>query len=338
LSNIEYAYPVVEQRNYYRDESREGYIQLKRGQSYLFSDAWRYEIVNGKTGQAAKKQEVVYNAAEKRIDFTIDALDLNAAYTIGMIATPRNASSTQQGAIEQVIKNDAGDLTVRQNQASDVQQTDLGKSLIEYTFHTSRHALYSDKIESMIIVQPLVGKISSDVISLQPQVASYEGFDVTELIGTQYSGHQPLSAVAALPEDAYYKQDIYPLLYREYPIANEIRLHRDTTALGFYPSRAMPIMSLYQMQAELSEPGGITTTRVPYIYNLPDVYHQDFIDLQTQVVNTFLGTEQQSRYASIIMGGYPMIRAGNYPVTFQYILPNGKRGSSAVFIYTNPIR
>jgi hypothetical protein len=92
------------------------------------------------------------------------------------------------------------------------------------------------------------------------------------------------------------------------------------------------------MQAELSEPTGITTTRVPYIYDLPDVYHQDFIDLQTQVVNTFLGTEQQNRYASIIMGGYPMIRAGNYPVKFQYILPNGKRGSSAIFIYTNPIK
>lgn len=338
LSNIEYAYPVVDQRNYYRDESKEGYIQLKRGQSYLFSDAWRYEIVNGKTGQASKKQEVVYNATEKRIDFALDVLDLNAAYTIGMVATPRDAASTQQGAVEQVIKNDAGDLTIRQNQASEVQQTDLGKSLIEYSFHTSKHALYSDKIKSITIVQPLIGKISSDVISLQPQVATYEGFDVVELIGTQYSNHRALSVVAALPQDAYYRQDIYPLLYQEYPIANEIRLHRDTAALGFYPSRALPIMSLYQMQAELSESTGITTTRVPYIYNLPDVYHQDFIDLQTQVVNTFLGTEQQNRYASIIMGGYPMIRAGNYPVKFQYILPNGKRGSSAIFTYTNPIK
>ncbi|WP_406630123.1 hypothetical protein RAN96_09055, partial [Ornithobacterium rhinotracheale] len=45
LSNIEYAYPVVEQENYYTGETNRGYIKLKRGQDYLFDDpVWKTSI------------------------------------------------------------------------------------------------------------------------------------------------------------------------------------------------------------------------------------------------------------------------------------------------------
>lgn len=338
LTNIAYSYPVVNQRNYYRNESKEGYIQLKRGQSYLFPEQWRYEVRYAKATQKSTNQVIRYNAEEKRIDFVLDPLELSSTYAVGVFATPLNGDTTKAAAIENVIKTEDGELTIKQNQASAIVQAGAGKSLLEYTFRSSRHSRFAEKINGLSIQQPWVGKISSDVISLQPQVSSYEPFDITELVGTSYTDFKSLSVVTAQPTDDYYSNDVYPMLYQNYPIEGNVILRRDTAEFGFYPSRALPIMSLYQVEAEREIPTGpILSTRLPYVYDLPKIYHEDFIDLQAQIVNRFLGTAQQNQYAYIILGTYPMIRAGKYNVKFQYVLPNGKWGSSAIFSYENPI-
>lgn len=339
LSNIEYAYPVVSQRNYYRDESTEGYIQLKRGQSYLFSSDWKYEIRIATPERPSDNQSVQYNTAEKRIDFSLPKLNLSSTYFIGLIATPSGTSTTETPAvIEQSIKTDDGDLTVKSNQAGDVLQIGLGKSLVDYSFHTSKHISLAEKVNELRIREPFVGKISSDVINLQPLVSSYEPFDIQELTGTVYTNASSLVTAQAIPDDPYYQEDIYPRIYRDYPVANEITLNRDTTEFGFYPSRAMPIASFYLMEAEKEGPNAITSSRLPYIYDLPRIYHSDFIDLQAKIVNKFLGTPQQSKYAYIILESYPFMRYGAYKVNFQYVFPNGKKGSSATFSYFNPIK
>lgn len=340
LSNIEYAYPVVAQRNYYRDESGEGYIQLKRGQSYLFPPDWKYEIRIGKTGQPSDNQAIQYNVAGRRIDFTLRRLDLSSSYAIGLMATPADTTAIKSTAApEQLIKTEDGELTIKNNQAGDVLQAGLGKSLIEYAFHTSKHALFADKVKSFAIREPYIGKVSTDVINLQPLMATYEPFDISEMTGTAYTGLAPLVTVTAIPDDPHYTQDIYPLIYRDYPVASGIKItNRDTTTLGLYPSRAMPILSFYLMAAESEEANPNLGTRLPYVYDLTRIYHRDFIDLQAQIVNKFLGTPLQARYGYIIMGSYPMMRYGPYKANFQYTLPNGKPGSSGVFAYFNPIR
>ncbi len=339
LSNIEYAYPVVDQRNYYRDESTAGYIQLKRGQSYLFPADWKYEIRMGQTGRATNNQAIQYNVAEKRVDFMLSTLDLSATYFIGLVAVPSNPTVSQAAATpEQRISTEDGDLSIKNNQAAEVLQVGLGKSLIDYSFRTSRHALFADKIKGLSIREPYVGKISSDVINLQPLMSAYEPFDVPEVTGTSYTSSTPLVEATGVPDDDHYRLDIYPMLYGNYPVANTIRLMRDTTELGLYPKRAMAIQSFYVQTAETDDTNPDLSTRLPYAYDLTRTYHRDFIDLQAQIVNRFLGTAQQSQYAYIIMGTYPMMRYGPYKVHFQYRLPDGRKGSAGVFSYFNPIR
>jgi hypothetical protein len=340
LSNVEYAYPVVEQRNYYRDESTEGYIQLKRGQSYLFPADWKYEIRLGKTGQASDNQTIHYNVAERRIDFTLRPLEFSSSYFIGLMAVPNDtAAAKSKTSAEQLIKTEDADIAIKNNQADDVLQAGLGKSLIDYAFHTSKHALFADKVKAFSIREPFIGKVSTDVINLQPLMAAYEPFDIPEMTGTAYTGLASLVKVTAVPDDPHYTQDIYPLLYRNYPVANGIRItNRDTTQLGLYPSKSMPILSFYLTAADNDETNPSLSTRLPYVYDLTRIYHRDFIDLQAQIVNRFLGTPQQSQYAYIIMGSYPMMRYGSYKANFRYVLPNGKNGSSGVFAYFNPIR
>jgi hypothetical protein len=340
LTNVEYAYPVVDQRNYYRDESPAGYIQLKRGQSYLFPTDWNYEIRMGQTGKGNSKQTVVYNVAEKRIDFTIPTLELSNTYFMGLVAVPTDPRKGQQNAAtpEQRIQTEDGDLTVKNNQAADVLQVGLGKSLIDYSFHTSKHTRFADKVKGLSIREPYVGKVSSDVINLQPLMASYEPFDIHEITGTSYTHDLPLVVVNALPEDEHYRQDIYPLLYKNYPVAQNIVLtNRDTTEFGLYPRRSLPVQQFY-INALSDDASPHPGTRLPYTYDLTRIYQRDFIDLQAQIVNRFLGTSRQSEYAYIIMGTYPMMRYGPYKVHFQYMLPDGSKGSSGVFSYFNPIK
>lgn len=339
LSNIEYAYPVVDQRNYYRDESTAGYIQLKRGQSYLFPTDWKYEIRMGQPGKATGNQAIQYNVPEKRVDFTLSSLDLSSTYYIGLVAVPLNPTVSQTAATpEQRIKTEDADIAIKNNQAADVLQVGLGKSLVDYSFRTSKHALFADKIKGLSIREPFIGKISSDVIDLQPLMSAYEPFDVPEITGTSYTSDAPLVVATAVPDDNHYRQDVYPMLYRDYPVANTITLYRDTTELGLYPRRAMAVQSYYVIAADTDISGSDLNTRLPYNYDLSRVYHRDFIDLQAKVVNKFLGTSNQRQYEYIIMGTFPMLRYGPYNVHFQYMLPNGSKGSAGVFSYFNPIK
>lgn len=56
-----------------------------------------------------------------------------------------------------------------------------------------------------------------------------EPFDAVDLVGTAYSGNKPLVKPWATLDDAFYKQWIYPLVYKNYPLAGSIRIrYRDT--------------------------------------------------------------------------------------------------------------
>lgn len=338
LTNIEYAYPVVDQRNYYRDESTVGYIQLKRGQSYLFPADWKYEIHVGRKEQASANQRIQYNTAEKRIDFGLNQLELSADYALSLVALSGSTSTVAVTANAEQIKSEDGDIVINNNQASDMLQVS-GKDLLAYTFHTSKHATFADKVNRLSIREPVIQKISTDVISLQPVVSSFEPFDLAELAGTAYTASAPMITPIALPEDAYYRDDIYPMLYRDYPVAGKVRImNRDTAALGFYPARAVPVMSFYLQAVQQEDASTFLTDRMPWSYDLSGIYHRDFIDLQASIVNMFLGTAQQSQYAYIIMHSFPAIRYGNYTVKYQYVMPGGKKGSSAKFSYQQPVK
>ena len=71
---------------------------------------------------------------------------------------------------------------------------------------------------------------------------------------------------------------------------------------------------------------------------LAKIYKADFIDLQGQVVNKYLGTASQENYKWLIEGYFPFIREGYYDVQYNYMLPDGSKGTSAIVNYYNPIK
>ncbi|OQP42736.1 hypothetical protein A4H97_11255 [Niastella yeongjuensis] len=344
LSNISYAWPVVEQQNFYAAETNQGVVQLKRGQPYLFSIPGYIPqlMVRSTNGGAAVKLPFTYDSNECRLRFNIFKIQNNAAYELVLQSVPSASSAGSAGGfVTNSTTTDAGDsVQITGNSATDVVRADTGKTLLNYTFHSSRYGTFAEKMQVMQLGNSTVKKLSSDLFTLQQAVSGAEPLDLCELTGTDYTNNVPLVQPLALTDNDFFRSYIYPLNYKTYPVAGDIVFNdRDTTELGFVPVRSLPVILAYQ---SLVSQGNFTdrlvTNYLPYLYDLPRIYKQDFLDLQAQVVSRYLSTPQQKDYEWLINGFYPMMTPGYYKVNYQFVLPGGINGSSHIVQYYNPIQ
>lgn len=340
LTNIAYSYPVVSQRNLYKEEYGKGMINLNRGQAYLFDKRWQYEIRLTTANGATIKTGMQYDSVSQLLSYDLPALNTSSQYQFDVVAIPPGASSTDTVASYQhTDAGEDGSYSVANNQAKSVTRGDVMKSLMNYGFRTSQFRTFSEKINALHRVDALAQDVITDVVRLIADVGQYEGFELAELTGNNYSGYNPLVNVEAVMEDAYYNTDINPLLYSRYPFDPDIRItNRNPDELGLVPSKAFIVMPSYLAEASTGDVKSWVKTRLPYQYNLPLIYKQDFIDLQYQVVNKFLYSPNRQQFDYLISGHFPFIRYGTYKVKYQYVLPNGTRTSNAVFDYHNPYK
>ena len=171
--------------------------------------------------------------------------------------------------------------------------TDTSKPILTIDFNTSKHATLADKIEALQVIQPIVGRIESDVIDLQAKVANYEGFEVAEIVPTSASGNYPLIiGEAMLDNESYYQNQIKSLIGYELdkPFFKDfgIALARPVQEMGIIPYRAINTASFYLTAAQSSNYIAAVNDRFPFIYNLNHVFNMDFIDLRTKVINKYL--------------------------------------------------
>ncbi len=338
LTNVDFAYPVVDQRFFLKDEIKNGYIQLKRGQSYLFSPEYKHEVqVAGKEG--IQSLSFTYDPAANKINYSLPELSLKSNYSVNVVTLNKSGSTDNTGSDEQteLVNTEEDDITVTNRQASNVIRVDVGKSLLGYAFTTGQYATFQQKINAIQKGGAIAGRLSSDVINLQYEIKGGEPFEPMDLVGSLYTADKPMVEASAILSDAYYKEDIFPLVYVNYPVAG-IKLDRDVNVLGFPPVKAIPLSTQYLTEVENNNYNGVARSRFPYIYNLPIVYKQDYAELQDKIVNRFMGTPEQSKYNYIINGTYSMIRSGNYTVRFQYVTPDGSKGTYADFDYYNFIK
>lgn len=341
LQNIAYAYPVVNQQYFYKDESDKGAINLSMGQAYLFDARWQYAINFRDAAGKTTKTNMTYDSVSQTLHFTPPALHANTNYQFDIIAIPPGAQNTDEVVAyqQQQDAGEDGNYSVANNQAQTVSRGDVTKSLLHYGFHTSQFSTFAQKMQSLRLKNGVGETVSTDVIRLLADVGEYEGFDVAEMTGTSYTGYKPMVNVEAVMEDAYYVNDINPLLYANYPIDSTIFItSRNTEELGLTPSKALLLTPTYLAEASAGKVTSWIKTRLPYIYDLPQVYKLDFAELQYKVVNKYMGSLDASKYSYLINGHFPFIRYGTYKVQYQYVLPDGTKTSSAVLNYHNPFK
>ncbi|BAV06503.1 hypothetical protein SAMN05421788_107167 [Filimonas lacunae] len=342
MTNIVYSYPVVDQRYFYKEEFNQGYIQLKRGQNYLFNvEGYNQKLIAVSDDGTQINFPFRYDSASARLLFNIYSLANTKSYSLqlnsyklgtGVAATPTTTqTSTDLG--------DAGTVTVKNNTAQDVIRDDVGLELLSYNFATSAFNTFAQKMGRQPVVNTYWGKVSSDVIFLQAVVEAQEPFEEAELNGTTYTNNAPLVQPLAITSDDYFTQDIWPLNYKEYPAGGVVYLTRDTAILGLAPVKALPVTESYRKTIVAGNyTDAAVLKRLPYLYNLVSVYKDDYLDLQNQVANQYLGTPVSTKFTRFITGYFPFLRQGFYKVNYRYILPGNQAGSSSIVQYQNPIQ
>jgi hypothetical protein len=347
--NIEYMYPVVDQNYMLPRESTSGYVQLNRGQAYLFGNGYKDELCFlDETGNKIKA-DFQYVASEKRLIFSIPNLDNETTYTYALITLNPSDVKESEVLTREEFNQVSEDLEVSTNTIVGSAESGAFISRLNFSFSTSRHNTFKQKMNAMHVnntITYLDGYQDSGAISNVARMSlimdEYEPFSIEELVGTIYTQNEPLIKPRALMSDEYYKEDIYPLVYDEYPLDGDLRVQRNESVLGVPPKKSIQLSNNYINYLQTDEDNNFLKTYFPYRWHLPIAYYSDFKDLQYQVSNRYLVDDLNNqpklqKYEHIMWGRFPFIRQEKYRVRFSYVLPNKNSGNSETIVYKNSL-
>lgn len=334
LENVAYSYPVVGQLNYHKNESNQGYIKLKKGQSYLFSPGAEWRQTGRFTATDKSKSEFGFTLGENVINFTIPGdLKTNQLYAFELINVPVQQSGNVDRNVSQkdtkvTAQDPSLDVEVSGKKAegaiSDLQE----KSIFTSYFRSSKYLRFADKLAALQIKDPGRGlRVAWRVDFIVGTTVLDEPFDVAELVGSPYTQNKPLiQCTADLSDNAYYQNSVYPLVYDGYPINGNITVTRTTDEQGLPPVKAVKIQqSPDNLTINQTTPESFSLQASSYfMYDPIYYYYLDYLDIQKKLSNLYLTgaapamTERASR---TIWSLFPMIYASDYKVKVNYYRP-----------------
>ena len=351
--NIAYMYPIKNQKYMLPKESTSGYIQLDNGQEYLFGNGYSDELYFIHENDTKTKVDFTYNAAQKRLNFTIPPLNNETTYTYALITL--NPSDIEEDEVLTAVEFNkiSEDLEISNTTIVGNATSSAFISRLNFSFSTSKYNTYLKKMKSIKIRKPItdlenypdtdnsianVGRISLLTTDNEP-------FGPNDVLGTNFTGNQPLIRPKAVMNDRYYKELIQPLIYREYPLGKKylnpaITLkNRDSDDLGWPPVRSIKVSNTYQNYVLDQPDSPLLKNRFPYRWQLPISYYNDYKDLEYQIWDNFYknGIKQTgfNEYNYIINGRFPFMLRESYQVDFKYILPGKSSGNSFIMNYKN---
>ena len=340
LTNIEYCYPVIDQKYFYKGERNTGYVKLKRGQGYLFNPEtdWTQSIRFANNGNTQNITQISYDSTNKTVNFNLPTLNNQQEYTVSMVsAPPPSDSTTTDNPDDNYQTTDLGQdentVEIKNRQAQgDVVNTNADETeLLTFNFSTSQYNTFAEKINDKQLVQRLIVP-TNGVITLEVGTQTTEPFDIIELNGSDYSNYLPLVETEAILDDSYYLNTIYPLIYQNYPLGADYIVDRDTSIVGIPPVKGISVLTWYTTYLESDPNYSSLYTRLPYRYNQTYYYRSDLYDIQNNIANS----DNFANYNSILTALFPTIEIGFYKVNYKYILPGNIQGTSAIFNYQKP--
>ncbi|MBP4137458.1 hypothetical protein [Flavobacterium geliluteum] len=342
LTNIQYSYPVVDQKYFLEEEYPKGYIQLKRGQDYLFEDtSWETSIRVDQEGTSNSKATAFnYSTSSNEVYYDLPNIDQDKKYNFSIVSnlkqTPsRNATASTR---TNTINNDGNDIQVRENQADALSKAEGSIERLSYSFNTSKYKTFISKMSAINTQSYNFGVLYSDVIYLTNTISSQEAFDKVELSGVTYSDNKAMITAESKLNDEYYKTDVFPYLYKDYPLNGNYSIsNRDTNELGIIPAKAIPLNAYYMTSIENDVNQSWTKGNFPFKYNMPLLYKQDWVDLNNQIINAYVNGDTSTDLLAkrFINSNFQFMRYGNYEIVMKYNLPGGKQVKEFIYKYKN---
>jgi hypothetical protein len=328
LDNVDYSYPVIGQMNFYRDESTEGYIKLKKGQPNLFEKQADWKQVGRFTDKSGTRTEYAFSYANAVVTFTIPAsgLKTETLYAFEILNVPLKSSGAIDRNVSQVTsKVDTGDASVETEVVKNKAEgsiTDLQeKSIFTSYFRTSKYTSFSKKVDALTFSTPASWQVANGIDELQMLIAGPELFDQFET-KTMLGADNKILFEATL-DNTWYQTKIKSIVYDDYPIMGTIKAkNRVPETLGLPPVRAIWLnkTSDLAINQNNSEVLGVPETSVVMEYNLPLEMVKDFIDFRQQAANLSV-TTSSARINTLLVSNFTNIHAGNYVVKIKYTIP-----------------
>ncbi len=326
ISLIKRLYPFNDQRNYYKDEPNKGIVKLAAPFEEFFDNFNSWKI----------KVETLTGVPVSTSYATTDSIQ----YFYYSMPTNLQANTTYKFTL--------------QGEGATIPGLDTSKPAISFKFTTSNYPTLAGKINALQMVQPIVGRVASDVIDLQASVANYEGFELYELVGNQYTENLPMiEAIADVTDEPYFNQVLKPLYYPATP--SDTRLY-DTSKNFYYtltpgldqfgiPAfRAITPSWYYVNSLSNGTFNTLLRTRMAFIHNTNKYMNLQFLDYRNQIINRYISNNYPFAGASaniknIVNQGFPFMLIGNYKAKFTFVQLDTPRtrGTTGEFIYQNPI-
>jgi hypothetical protein len=342
LTNIKYSYPIVDQKYFLEEEYPKGYIQLKRGQDYLFEDAnWETSIKMDQDGTSNSKPVAFnYDTSSNEVYYNLPNIDQDKKYNFSIVSNLKQntAKSTTLNTKTNTISDEGNDIQIKENQADALSKAEGSIDRLNYSFNTSKYKTFASKMNAINTQNYNFGVLYSDVIYLTNTISSQEAFDLVELSGVTYSDGKALVTAESKLNDQYYATDIYPYLYKDYPLNGSFAIsNRDTSELGVIPAKAIPLNAYYMTSIENDVNQSWTKGNFPFKYNMPLLYKQDWVDLSNQIVNSYVNGEAGATAIAqrFINNNFQFMRYGNYEIVMKYNLPGNKQANEFVYKYKN---
>jgi hypothetical protein len=320
---ISYSYPIRKQLNYYKNETRQGYIWLSQGMPYMFNPGSEYRQVARVIPADGAPVDFDFVYTSGKIGFNLPAgIMNNKTYTLQLVNVPVAADNSVDRNVQTNQTTGEGDVAISTKSAIGNLNEVTETIFYETSFRASSYNTFSDKIDAMGIGISYRIPLRNGVHELGYQINNQELFDENEI--DVYGNSKVLQFEAILDDNTWYQQDVYPLLYQGYPTAGMYIDWRNVSLLGVPPAKAIGIRQLTAglllEQTNMSAQTGLST----FVYNLPHFIERDYINVVNNIANAFVNrklpvlTPQQEQMLSVM---FVPVRKGNYRFKVKYILP-----------------
>jgi hypothetical protein len=332
-SNVDISYPAVGQFNFYPKEHYQGFVELKKGQGYLFKAGadWIQKMrVTEALAQAYLETDLRYNDAERRIYFDLPAgLQTSKAYRLEVMNFPK-----QNQVLDANVKNmertasALTDMTLRTKSIEGNLEMKEVKTIYTSLFKTSQYNTFKEKASAITLTSTFRETVGTNLFTLDAYLrGSTELFDHAE-INERFTDRQ-VQFEAVVDDNDWYQKKVYPLVYAGYPLKGTINIHhRNVQELGLPPVKSVFIEQPGNYHPVLTEDNLAEPFNAPSIFNsvqydlmIPMVW--DYVDIQRQVANYMVNNPSgmDDRMTTILTTPFPVYTYGKYKVRLKYVIP-----------------
>jgi hypothetical protein len=322
LSNVEYSYPIIGQFNFFANETREGYIKLKRGQSYLFDPGREWKQTGRLIADDGSRTDFPFTHSGGMISFsTPPTMKSGKSYQLELVNVPAQSNTQIDRNVNERVKiANATETEIRIKKAEGTIENLEEKSIYMATFRSSNFSTLSEKIDRYFTGSTGAWQVIPGVNQLNTPIVIDEPFDKFE-VPDDRKGLIRFEAVEDNPWSGLGRA----LLYDSYPIEGRIFVrHRVPDLLGIPPVKSVQFSrssSLVFGELGLFQP---VTENVVLNYNYVVEAYRDYVDILNQAANLSLQLNS-SRINLLLTSLFPETPQGIYKVKAYYVLPGSNK-------------